>query len=236
MILDTPAAERTIPTTKAIIPRVAIDSVIPEKPKPDLIVKKDKIARVGVNADAENFLRDVVSEIEAIVRNRMGKEMTSTVKNPATHNAVLETIVPATAPKGKATMRRNHDRISIPMSLRKFRTLSLRRMNVEFRASPMSVGITTPINGKNRIPRKRAPVNGRATTDVSAARVRKTETTSEVDGKRTLRMKLNAPTVPPTPVVVFWVTTIPLGASHRGNDTLHGARTLLFKQSSRHNS
>jgi len=52
MILDTPAAERTIPTTKAIIPRVAIDSVIPEKPKPDLIVKKDKIASFEEKARA----------------------------------------------------------------------------------------------------------------------------------------------------------------------------------------
>ena len=90
----------------------------------ELKAPNDKIARVGVNADAENFLRGGIDEIEATVRNRNGNEMTSTTKNPSTHNFGLEVAAPAIAPSGNATMSKNHDRISIPISLRKFNTLS----------------------------------------------------------------------------------------------------------------
>src|SRR5207244_5483419 len=55
------------------------------------------------------------------------------------------------------------------------------------------------------------------------------------DGKPTLRMKLNAPTVPPTPPVPSLATEYPLGASHRGHDTLDWTGSLLFKKSPRHN-
>jgi hypothetical protein len=198
MILDTPAAERIMPITKAMIPRirrlVGAFATAGLDPK----IENEAIARIGGNADANGFLQDGADEIEAIVRNRMGKENTSTVKNPSTQSIGFETTIPATTPSGNATMSKNHDRISIPMSLRKFRTLSPRRIIAEFSASPIRVGITTPINGKSRIP-SRAPVNGRARTDASTVRVRKMERTSGVDGKPTLRMKLNAPTVPPTP-------------------------------------
>src|SRR5712692_9129465 len=124
MILDTPAADRTSPTTKAIIPRIKRASETPERPTPDLRAKKEKIARVGVNAEAENFFRGGIDEIEAIVRNRTGKEMTTTVKNPSIHSVGFETAAPAIAPSGKATASKNHDRISSSISLRKFRTLS----------------------------------------------------------------------------------------------------------------
>jgi hypothetical protein len=100
-------------------------------------------------------------------------------------------------------MRRNHDRISSPMSRRKFRTLSPRRNIVEFRASPTIAGITTAIKGKSNAGWSPTPASGRARIDESNARVRKIETTSGVAGKPTLRMKLNAPTVPPTPPDAF---------------------------------
>ena len=62
-------------------------------------------------------------------------------------------------------------------------------------------GITTTTNGKSSVVWRFNPANGRARIDASTARVRKTEMTSGVDGKPTLLMKLNAPTVPPTPSV-----------------------------------
>src|SRR2546425_3509437 len=99
----------------------------------------------------------------------------------------------------------------------------------------MRAGITTAIRGKNNAAWRPTPANGRARIDASNVRVRKTERTSGVEGKPTLRMKLNAPTVPPTPPVASWVTTYPLGASHRGYDTLHWTRSFLLKQSSCHN-
>jgi hypothetical protein len=203
MILDTPAADRTSPTTKAITPRIKRASETPERPTPDLRAKKEKIARVGVNAEAENFFRGGIDEIEAIVRNRMGKEMTTTVKNPSIHSVGFETAAPAIATSGKATTSKNHDRISIPTSLRKFRTLSPRRIIAEVSASPTKVGITTPINGKRIVAWRPIPARGRERTDASRVRVRKTERTSGVDGKPTLRMKLKAPTVPPTPPDAF---------------------------------
>src|SRR5436309_2394177 len=200
MILDTPAAEIIMPTAKAMIPRIrrllGAFATAGFDPK----IEKETIAKIGGNADAKGFLQDCTDEIEAIVRNRKGKENTSTMKNPSTQSIGCETNIPATTPRGNATMSKNHDRISIPKSLRKFRTFSPRRIIAEFSASPISVGITTPINGKSRIPR-RAPANGKARTDASTVIVRKTERTSGVDGKPTLRMKLNAPTVPPTPPV-----------------------------------
>src|SRR3989442_15465363 len=47
-------------------------------------------------------------------------------------------------------------------------------------------------------------------------------------------MKLNAPRVPPTPPAASCFTTYPLGASHRGYDTLHWTGALLLKQGSPH--
>ena len=86
--------------------------------------EKEPIARTGGNADAKGFLHECIDEIEPIVRNRKGREKASTVKNPSAQSAGLEKTIPATAPKGNAKTSKNHDRISIPMSLRKFRTLS----------------------------------------------------------------------------------------------------------------
>jgi hypothetical protein len=53
-----------------------------DSPRPDAKIEKEMIARIGGNADAKGFLQDCTDEIEPIVRNRMGRETTSTVKNP----------------------------------------------------------------------------------------------------------------------------------------------------------
>src|SRR6267143_6195665 len=106
---------------------------------------------------------------------------------------------------------------------------------VEFSHSPSRQGITTAINGKNIAAWRLIPANGRERTDANTTSVSSTETTSGVDGKPTLRMKLNAPTVPPTPPAASLVTMHPLGASHRGYDTLHRTGPLLFEKGPRHN-
>jgi len=98
----------------------------------------------------------------------------------------------------------------------------------------MRAGITTAIRGKNNAAWRPTPANGRARIDASSARVRKTERTSGVDGKPTLRMKLNAPTVPPTPPVASRATTHPLGASHSGYDTFRWTGSLLLEEGTRH--
>jgi hypothetical protein len=201
MILETPRAERTIPTKTAAVPWIIRPLSTFVRPTLGPTIEKNRIERIGGNAEATNFFQEANGEMEAIVRNRMGKDKATTAKNPAAQNAGFEAAVPAIAPSGNATMRRNHDRISSPMSRRKFRTLSPRRNIVEFRASPTMVGITTAINGKSNAVRIPTPASGSARIDEINARVMKTETTSGVDGKRTLRMKLNAPTVPPTPPV-----------------------------------
>src|SRR3989442_9443056 len=97
----------------------------------------------------------------------------------------------------------------------------------------MRAGITTAIRGKNNAAWRPTPPNGRERTDASTAMVRKTERTSGVDGKPTLRMKLNAPTVPPTPPTASGFTTYPLGASHRGHDTLYRTGSLLLEKGPR---
>jgi hypothetical protein len=124
MILDTPPAERTMPATIAAVPRMKSASVAFAKPAPGPIIVKEMIEKMGGNADARNFFQGGVDEMEAIVRKRIGKENASTVKNPSAHNVVFETTVPAIAPSGNATMSKNHDRLSSPMSRRKLRTLS----------------------------------------------------------------------------------------------------------------
>src|SRR5947209_13429704 len=98
----------------------------------------------------------------------------------------------------------------------------------------MRAGITTAIRGKNNAAWRPTPPNGRERIDASSARVRKTERTSGVDGKPTLRMKLNAPTVPPTPPVASRATTHPLGASHSGYDTFHWTGSFLLEEGTRH--
>jgi hypothetical protein len=203
MILDTPTAERTIPTKTAAVPWIIRPPPIFVRPTLGPKIEKDRIERIGGNAEATNFFQDANDEIEAIVRNRMGKDKASTTKNPAAQNPGFEAAIPAIAPSGNATMRRNHDRISSPISRRKFRTLSPRRNILEFRASPTMVGITTAIKGKSTAVWSPTPASGRARIDESNARVRKTETTSGVDGKPTRLMKLKAPTVPPTPPDAF---------------------------------
>jgi hypothetical protein len=201
MILEMPAVERTIPTRNATVPwRIKLLSTF-VRPTLGPKIEKERIERMGGNAEATNFLQDDTDEMEATARNRMGKDKASTAKNPSAQSAVFETTVPAIAPSGNATMRRNQDRISSPMSRRKFRTLSPRRIVVEFSASPTRAGMTTPISGKRSVAWRLIPANGRERTDASSAMVRKTERTSGVDGKPTLRMKLNAPTVPPIPPV-----------------------------------
>jgi hypothetical protein len=174
-----------------------------DSPALDAKIEKEMIARIGGNADAKGFLQEWTDEIEPIVRNRMGRENTSTVKNPKAQSAGFEKTIPATAPSGKETTSKNHDRISIPTSLRNFKTLSPRRINAEVSASPIRVGITTPINGKRIVACRLILARGRARTDASTVRVRKTERTSGVDGKPIRLMKLNAPTVPPTPPDAF---------------------------------
>src|SRR3989442_2321731 len=98
----------------------------------------------------------------------------------------------------------------------------------------MRAGITTAIRGKNNAAWRPTPPNGRERIDRSSQRVRKRERTSGVDGKPTLRMKLNAPTVPPTPPVASRATTHPLGASHSGYDTFHWTGSLLLEEGTRH--
>src|SRR5713226_2796498 len=70
IILDTPAAERVMPITKAMIPRirrlVGAFATAGLDPK----IENEAIARIGGNADANGFLQDGTDEIEAIVRNR----------------------------------------------------------------------------------------------------------------------------------------------------------------------
>src|SRR5712691_1128942 len=124
MILDTPPAERTIPTTMAAVPRKIRALVTLVRPALVAIIENEMMDRIGGSADATNFLKDGVDEMEAVVRKRMGKEKTSTAKNPSTHNVAFDATVPATAPSGNATMSKNHDRISNPISRLKFRTLS----------------------------------------------------------------------------------------------------------------
>ena len=150
MILDTPAAERTIPTKTAAVPwiiRPLSTFVRPTTLGPK--IEKDRIERIGGNAEATNFFQDDTDEMEAIVRNRIGKDRANTVKNPSAQSVEFETAIPAIAPTGNATTSKNHDRISNPISLRKLRTLSPARNIVEFSASPSREGITTAINGKN---------------------------------------------------------------------------------------
>jgi len=113
-----------MPTTNAVIPRTTRILGAPGSPALDPKSEKEPIARTGGNADAKGFLHECIDEIEPIVRNRKGREKASTVKNPSAQSAGLEKTIPATAPKGNAKTSKNHDRISIPMSLRKFRTLS----------------------------------------------------------------------------------------------------------------
>jgi hypothetical protein len=228
MILDTPTAERIAPTANAMIPRIKRSPGAFERPTLDPEIVRKTIANIGGRAEAASFFQDCNMEIEAIVRNRMGKENAKTKKNPFAQGVGFETKTPTIAASGRATKSKNHDRISIPMSLRKFSTFSPCRIATEFSVSPITLGITTPINGKSNVAWRLVPPKGRARTDASTARVRKTETTWRVDGKPTLRMKLNAPTVPPTPVVVFWATTDPLGASHSRYDILDWTGSLLL--------
>jgi len=124
MILDTPAAEMTIPTKTAAVPRMIRSLSTFVRPALGAIIEKDRIERIGGNAEATNFFQGDTDEMEAIVRNRMGKDKANTAKNPSAQNAVFEAAIPAIAPSGNATKRRNHDRISSPMSRRKLRTLS----------------------------------------------------------------------------------------------------------------
>jgi hypothetical protein len=184
-----------------MIPRIKRVLGAFDSPMLDPKIEKEMIARIGGKADAKIFLQEPIDEIEPIERNRTGKETTNTVKNPSAQSVGFERTIPATAPSGKASTSKNQDRISIPRSLRKFRTLSPRRIAAEFNASPTMIGITTPINGKRSVAWRLDPARGRERTEASTARVRNTERTSGVDGKPTLRMKLNAPTVPPTPPV-----------------------------------
>jgi hypothetical protein len=123
MILDTPPAERTMPATIAAVPRMKSALAAVAKPAGP-IIEKEMIERPGGKADAKIFFQGGVDEMEAIVRKRIGKENASTMKNPSAHNVVFETTVPAIAPSGNATMSKNHDRLSSPMSRRKLRTLS----------------------------------------------------------------------------------------------------------------
>jgi len=124
MILDTLAAERTIPAKTAAVPRMIrpLSTFVRSTLGP--MIEKDRIERIGGNAEAANFFQEDTDEMEAIVRNRMGKDKANTIKNPSAQNAVFEAAVPAIAASGNATKRRNHDRISSPVSRRKFRTLS----------------------------------------------------------------------------------------------------------------
>src|SRR5690348_15322742 len=123
MILETPMAERTIPRRKAIAPRI-ITSLPTATPILDPMKENDKMEKVAGNAEAKNFLQDGIDEIEAIVKNRTGNDKTNTTRNPSAHSVTFEVKYPAMAAIGNATTRRNHDRISSPMSLRKFRTFS----------------------------------------------------------------------------------------------------------------
>jgi hypothetical protein len=150
MILDTPTAERINPTREAMIPRIKKLPEAFERPILDPKIVKEKIARIGGNADAKCFFHDCTDEIEAIVRKRMGRENAITAKNPAAHSVGVEINTPMTDVYGNIATSRNHDRISIPRSLRKFRTLSPRRITAEFSASPRRLGMTTPISGKSR--------------------------------------------------------------------------------------
>ena len=124
MILDTPAAERTMPTTDAAVPRMKRALATSAIPTVGPMIRKETIERIGGNADAESFFHDGIDEIEATVRNLIGKENTSTMKNPSAQNVVFEAMAPAIAPRGSAATSGNHDRISSPISRRKFRTLS----------------------------------------------------------------------------------------------------------------
>jgi len=124
MILDTPAAERTIPTKTAAVPWMIRPLSTFVKPILGPTIEKDRIERIGGNAEATNFFQNDTDEMEAIVRNRMGKDKASTVKNPSAQSVEFETTIPVIAPIGNATTSKNHDRISSPISLRKFRTLS----------------------------------------------------------------------------------------------------------------
>jgi hypothetical protein len=82
MIPDTPTAERTRPTAKAVMPRITTALGAFESPMLDAKIEKETIARIGGNADARDFLQEAMDVIEPIVRNRMGRVMIRTVKNP----------------------------------------------------------------------------------------------------------------------------------------------------------
>jgi hypothetical protein len=70
-----------MPTTKAMIPRTRMLGAI-DSSALDPKTEKEMIARIGGNADAKSFLQECTDDIEPTVRNRMGREMISTVKSP----------------------------------------------------------------------------------------------------------------------------------------------------------
>lgn len=223
MIRDTPTAEIVTPMMKAIVPRIrrGLVGLAP-------VIEKARMARIGGIVDARNFFEDETVEIAAIVRNLVGREKASTVKNAATQSVEIETKVPIRAARGNARRSRNQERISIPISLRKLRTLSQRRIAAEFSVSPRRVGITMTNSGKSNETRRSMPARGRARMDERTVIVVKTEMTSGVPGKLTLRTKLKAPTVPPTPPLDSSVTEHPLGASYGCHNALDRVRTLAF--------
>jgi hypothetical protein len=198
IILETPNAERTAPVTNAITPRaVRVGGML--APSIEKEIAKESSDRVGGSADARNFFQEGIDEIAPIVRNRTGSEKIRTTKKPNAQKVVFATVVPTKALRGNTTTSKDQERISSPISLRKSRTFSLERSAAELSPSPTNAGIRTVRNEKSKRVGRLRPAKGRARTDPRAIMVRKTEITWMVEGKPILRMKLKAPTVPPTP-------------------------------------
>ncbi len=91
----------------------------------------------------------------------------------------------------------------MPISLRKFRTGSPRRTIVAEIKDPSRVGRMIAEVVTSKVEAKLRPENGRLVTVASIAMVTNMDMTSAEGGKPILLMKLNASTVPDTPLDSF---------------------------------
>ena len=153
----------------------------------------------GTRMQAVSFLNGGRLDMAKTVRNLTGREVASTTARPSTQRELFPNSLPSKAKMGRSTGVEDQATVSIPMSLRKFRTGSPRRRTVELRASPTNVGRPITRTATNSADDRLSPDRGRLMIAPSPVIVMKTETTWGVGGKPILLMKLKASMVPDTP-------------------------------------
>ena len=163
--------------------------------------------------EAASFLAWEMVDMAKIVRNLTGIEAARAMKRQSAHRRVLPNVFPSKEPNGTNRSIGDHERISIPMSLLRFRTGSPRRRIVILIDSPITVGSTITDDAIIIVDARLSPERGRPMMTGSRANVMKAETTSGVGGKPILLMKLNASMVPDTPWDFWAGRAICLGAT-----------------------